>query len=177
MAGNQVNDIILQAELHKTTFSMRLIPAITAAAALALTACSTNSVTISYEGGKTRVEAYSANILRVTSVPEGADFIDGKSLMALKPQRKIRVNVTKDDPVTTVKAPGITAVVDNSDGRVSFFRPDWTELTAEHCRSFTPITVNGDKAWTVSQSFDSPEDEAFYGLGQHQMPGRSWRAG
>lgn len=74
MAGNQVNDIILQAELHKTTFSMRLIPAITAAAALALTACSTNSVTISYEGGKTRVEAYSDNILRVTSVPEGADI-------------------------------------------------------------------------------------------------------
>ena len=100
---------------------MRLIPAITAAAALALTACSTNSVTISYEGGKTRVEAYSENILRVTSVPEGADFIDGKSLMALKPQRKIKINVTKDDSATTVKAPGITAVVDNSDGRVSFF--------------------------------------------------------
>lgn len=168
MADNHANDIILQAELHKTTFSMRLIPAITAAAALALTACSTNSVTISYEGGKTRVEAYSDNILRVTSVPEGADFIDGKSLMALKPQRKIRINVTKDDSVTTVKAPGITAVVDNSDGRVSFYRPDGTELTAEHCRSFIPITVEGDKAWTVSQSFDSPEDEAFYGLGQHQ---------
>jgi len=51
---------------------------------------------------------------------------------------------------------------------VSFFRPDGSPITAEAGRSFTPKTVDNDAAWTVSQSFDSPADEAFFGLGQHQ---------
>jgi alpha-D-xyloside xylohydrolase len=35
-------------------------------------------------------------------------------------------------------------------------------------KSFTPITVEGTDGFTFSQVFESPSDEAFYGLGQHQ---------
>lgn len=38
----------------------------------------------------------------------------------------------------------------------------------EKGRSFKPIEVQGTKAYTVRQVFQSPDDEAFYGLGQHQ---------
>ncbi len=130
--------------------------------------CSRNSVTVSHPDGKTRVEVYSENVLRVSSVPSGADFTDGKSLMALPSQKKVKAKITEDDTFVTVSAPGITAKVSRADGRVSFFRPDGTPLTSENGRSFRPITVDGSSAWTVSQSFDSPADEAFFGLGQHQ---------
>ncbi len=139
-----------------------------ALSALALVSCSRNSVTVSYPDGKTRVDVYSENVLRVRSVPAGADFTDGKSLMALPSSQKVKAKITEDDTFVTISAPGITAKVSRADGKVSFFRADGTELTSEDSRSFTPITVDGSTAWTVSQTFDSPEDEAFFGLGQHQ---------
>ena len=143
-----------------------------ALAALSLSAvCSCSdptSLTVEYPGGKTRVEVYSDNILRVTSVPSGERFTDGKSLMALPRGKKVKAEIVKGDSVAVISAPGIRAEVRLSDGAVRFFRPDGTLLTAEESRSFTPIEVDGDRAWTVSQSFSSPADEAFFGLGQHQ---------
>jgi hypothetical protein len=35
-------------------------------------------------------------------------------------------------------------------------------------RTFSPIEVEGTKGYSVRQLFESPDDEAFYGLGQHQ---------
>ncbi len=136
--------------------------------AIVLASCSTNQITVTHNAGKTRIEAYSDNILRVTSVPEGEKFTDGKSLMALQPEKKVKIDVKRTDSTTIVKAPKITAIVNNSDGSVRFARPDGTVLTSEHSRTFTPISVDGTDAYTVSQSFDSPDDEAFFGLGQHQ---------
>ncbi len=136
--------------------------------AIVLASCSTNQITVTHNAGKTRIEAYSDNILRVTSVPEGEKFTDGKSLMALQTEKKVKIEVKRTDSTTIVKAPKITAIVNNSDGSVCFTRPDGTVLTSEHSRTFTPISVDGTDAYTVSQSFDSPDDEAFFGLGQHQ---------
>ena len=143
---------------------------LTAAITMALLAggCGKTSVTISHQGGKTRIEAYSDNILRVSSVPPGTEFTDGESLMALPSEKKTRLRTEKTDSCTIVSAPGITARISNADGSVSFFRPDGTPITSESERSFSPKEVDGSSAWTVSQSFNSPEDEAFYGLGQHQ---------
>ncbi len=136
--------------------------------ALLLASCSSNQVTITHNAGKTRIEAYSDNILRVTSVPDGCEFTDGKSLMALAPARKVKIHVKRSDSVTVVNAPEITAVVSNKNGAVRFLRKDGTELTSECSRSFKPVSVDGTDAFTVSQGFNSPDDEAFFGLGQHQ---------
>ena len=35
-------------------------------------------------------------------------------------------------------------------------------------KSFTPVSVEGTTGYTLGQVFDSPDNEAFYGLGQHQ---------
>ncbi len=136
--------------------------------AIVLASCSSNQITVTHNAGKTRIEAYSDNILRVTSVPEGAKFTDGKSLMALPSKQKVKIEVSRTDSTTIVKAPKITATVNNSDGSVRFTRPDGTVLTSECSRTFAPISVDGTDGYTVSQSFNSPDDEAFFGLGQHQ---------
>lgn len=88
--------------------------------------------------------------------------------MALQPEKKVKIEVKRTDSTTIVIAPKITATINNSDGSVCLTRPDGTVLTSEHNRTFTPISVDGTDGYTVSQSFDSPDDEAFFGLGQHQ---------
>src|SRR5262249_23509056 len=35
-------------------------------------------------------------------------------------------------------------------------------------RHFTPVAVQGQELYSIRQQFESPADEAFYGLGQHQ---------
>ena len=147
---------------------MKTILKLAALSTLALVSCSRNSVTVSYPDGKTRVEVYSDNVLRVSSVPAGVEFTDGKSLMALPSENKAKAKITKDDTFVTISAPEITAKISRADGKVSFFRADGTPITNENSRSFKPISVEGSDGWTVSQTFDSPADEAFFGLGQHQ---------
>jgi alpha-D-xyloside xylohydrolase len=35
-------------------------------------------------------------------------------------------------------------------------------------KSFVPRTIDSTNGYTLSQIFESPDDEVFYGLGQHQ---------
>ncbi len=155
--------------------------------------CGNDSITVSHGGGKTRVEAVSENIFRVTSVPRGCSFTDGESLMSVvnsedfsdsgrrfhtqqkDGRTKVRVEKTRTDSTLDIATPRLRASVRLDNGKVSFFRGDGTPLTAEHGRGFAPITVDGSSAWTVSQSFESPEDEAFFGLGQHQADEWNWK--
>lgn len=135
----------------------------------AAASCSRNSVTVEYSGGKTRITACSSNILRVTSVTGHTDFIDGESLMSVRQSDpSVRLKVTRTDSIIIVKAPGISAEIRKSDGAVRFYGADGRLLTSENRKSFSPITADGHSAWTVRQTFFSPDDEAFFGLGQHQ---------
>ena len=55
-----------------------------------------------------------------------------------------------------------------ADGTLHFFRADGTPLALDGKSAFQPVEVEGKKAWSTTVSYASPEDEAFYGLGQHQ---------
>lgn len=147
---------------------MRRISLLSTIAILALCACEKDQITVTHQNGKTRIQAYTDNILRVTSVPEGEQFTDGKSLMALPQKGKTKCDISRTDSSVVISTSQLSASVSRQDGKVRFYRKDETPITMEHDRTFKPITVDGASAWTVSQSFDSPEDEAFFGLGQHQ---------
>ena len=62
------------------------------------------------------------------------------------------------------------ARVNRTTGQVTFHDAAGQLVLAERRdgRTFTPATVMGEQAWRVRQRFDSPPDEALYGLGQHQ---------
>lgn len=135
---------------------------------LSLWACNTNEVIVKHEGGKTRIQAINENILRVSSVPEGGKFVDGKSLMTVPVKSDVKLEITRRSDCYLVSAGGISAEVRLSDGAVIFYGADGQMLTSEAKRNFTPVEFDGDKGYSVQQTFNSPEDEAFYGLGQHQ---------
>ena len=146
---------------------MRAFFAFLCAAAL-VCSCAKKEVVVSFEGGKTRIESVSDNILRVSSVPSGVEFPKDSSLVVLKGSAHPSLAVSKTDSTVRVSAPKISAVVRLDDGSVSFYDASGKLLTSEKKREFKPFEADGKKAWTVRQSFSSPDDEAFFGLGQHQ---------
>lgn len=139
-------------------------------AAIILSSCGKHCVTVNFPDGKTRVEAYGENIFRVTSVPAGCDFRDGISLMRDYGAKPVKIYRSDNDSSVTVYASesGMHAMIRKSDGSVRFYNADGELLTAEKSRSFSKIEVDGTSGWTVRQTFTSPEDEDFFGLGQHQ---------
>lgn len=109
------------------------------------------------------------NIVRVTATP-GRRFSRRRSLMVV-PQagyKRFKLRRTGDQVVT--ESPALRVVVDRSTGAVRFLDPSGREILSERAggRSFSPVEVEGKRAYSVRQEFESPGEEAIYGLGQQQ---------
>lgn len=120
------------------------------------------------DGANVRVQVISDDIIHVEAVPPGAKFTDKESLMVIPQTGKAKYKYSKTEDGAEILTASLKVAVSKSDGRVSYFTHDGAPVSAELAREFTPIEVDGDKSWTVRQTFSSPDDEAFYGLGQHQ---------
>ena len=126
-----------------------------------------NEIIVHTDNGSTRVEAVASGIMHVTSVAKGESFSKEKSLCVLPVQGNTECSKQETPDYLEITTARLTARVDKKDGRVEFYR-NGERLLCEHDRSFTPFEADGVKAYTVQQTFESEEDEAFFGLGQHQ---------
>ena len=120
------------------------------------------------DGTSVRLSAAGADMIHVEAIPEGASFDTGRHSLAVLPQRLTRMKEKRDGGTVTLSTDSLTLTLSLADGRIEFRRRDGTLLTAENRREFSPIEVEGDRGWSARQVFDSPDDEGFYGLGQHQ---------
>lgn len=146
---------------NKTTFLLTL------GAVAALYSCASSEVTVKTEQGMTRLQAVNQDIIRVSKVPAGQDFGDSKSLCVVPVKDAPKFKVKKTGGTVIAELDGITAEVSTTTGEVVFSNTGGV-LTMEKYTSFEPIEVDGDKGYTVRQTFASREDESFFGLGQHQ---------
>lgn len=118
-----------------------------------------------------RLQVVNDNVIRVTATPSDK-FSSRKSLITVfdSTQKKgWTVDETKD--IVSLKTATTIANVSLTTGEVVFTDLKGNILLAENKgggKSFKDIEVEGKKAYTMSQTFESPLDEAFYGLGQHQ---------
>ncbi len=149
-----------------------------------------NGVTIQPDGGQAKVirlEVMNDRIIRVRATSKEALPVKQQSLMIV-PQAapaKGSYTITDEGANVVVKTCGVKAVVRKADGKITFFDADGKQLLqeAKDGKLFWDFTVPerelGMKtgyavpeeqkhglSWQMK--FDSPEDEAFYGLGQHQ---------
>ena len=79
--------------------------------------------------------------------------------------------VRQEKDTLIVSTGRITAKVSVVTGQVIFCDENEKVILSEKAgggKSFAPINVEGTSGYTMGQVFDSPSDEAFYGLGQHQ---------
>ncbi|MFH0758738.1 MAG: TIM-barrel domain-containing protein [Bacteroidota bacterium] len=121
--------------------------------------------------GLVKIEVINDNIFRISATP-GESFPVRKSLAVL-PRESGRANfsVSESEGSVRVSTPGISASVSLSTGALTFSDQDGNSILQESPegeKSFTPITIDNSTGYSIRQVFESPSDEAFFGLGQHQ---------
>ena len=148
-----------------------------------------NFVTVSVEQPEAngaqlvRLQVVNDNIIRVQSTAEKAFPKKHKSLMIVDQKAKPQFSVKEEGGKVIVSAKNVRAEVEKKSGRVVFFDAQGKQLlkeTTQQGKTFERFTVpereigvgtlteQERNAWTWHMQFDSPDDEAFYGLGQHQ---------
>jgi len=131
-----------------------------------------------------RLQVVNDNIIRVQATSQ-AQLPEKQSLMIVAQTAKPKFDVRESDSKVCVKAAGVEARVDVKSGRILFYDAAGKLLLKEADKggkTFRPFRVPdreiGVDLAKVSEAhkngltwhalFDSPDDEAFYGLGQHQ---------
>ena len=129
-----------------------------------------------------RLQVVNDNIIRVQATSE-AQLPEKQSLIIVKQTSKPKFTVTDGD-VLSVKAQNVEARVEKATGRITFYDANGKQLLkeADQGKAFKPFRVPdreiGVDVGKVPEKqrtgltwrllFDSPAEEAFYGLGQHQ---------
>lgn len=121
-------------------------------------------------GKAIRIRPVTAEIIGV-SVSPGKTFAGDKSLSVLPTGELAKYEVSENDKAVILSTTALKVEVDKTSGVVQFLDLSGNLLLKEKAddgRQFAPITVEGVKGYTLQQVFDSPGEEALYGLGQHQ---------
>lgn len=129
-----------------------------------------------------RLQVVNDHIIRVQATSE-AQLPKKKSLIIVPQKQKAAFSVM-DGKVVSIKAKNVEARVDKETGAITFFDANGKQLLKEAKDGKTfkkfrvpdrEIGVDIDKVTEEQRNglswrmlFDSPQDEAFYGLGQHQ---------
>lgn len=118
-----------------------------------------------------KIEVVNEDIFRVCATPEDS-FPDRNSLVVVpREPEKTNFTLTESPSVVEVSTKKITARVSRSSGAVAFYDHEGNPILQEipgGGKSFTPITAGNSSGYSFRQVFESPDDEAFFGLGQHQ---------
>ncbi|HET9053503.1 MAG TPA: alpha-xylosidase, partial [Cyclobacteriaceae bacterium] len=117
-----------------------------------------------------RLQVINENIIRVSASPEG-EFSKRESLSVLNQPAFADWKVEEGKNSLTLITSNIKARLSLYTGEIVFTDSTGKILLQEKTgggKSFIPATADGEKFYSISQTFESPADEAFYGLGQHQ---------
>jgi alpha-D-xyloside xylohydrolase len=117
-----------------------------------------------------RIQVMGENLIHVSATPEN-QFNDRTSLIILNPLKQTPSRVYQNKDTVVVSTSRLKAYVLTSTGEVWFTDAQGKIILREKNgggKTFQPITVDGTHGYTIRQVFESPEDEAFFGLGQHQ---------
>lgn len=118
-----------------------------------------------------RLQVVNDHIIRVSATPDKV-FSTTESLIIVPELPYTNAfEVSEDSIFVILSTVALDAKVHKESGEVSFFNKEGEPILQEKMgggKSFTPIEVEGTKGYTLHQVFESPNDEAFYGLGQHQ---------
>ena len=123
--------------------------------------------------GKTvRIKPINENIIRVSASAERT--IGERNSLVIDPKLNTnfdKYTVSQKADTVVVATENVQALVSLKNGAVRFADKNGQTLLAERQgggKSFAPITVDESHGYTFRQVFESADDDAFFGLGQHQ---------
>ena len=118
-----------------------------------------------------KLEVVADNIIRVIAA-SGKEIASTQSLITVYSKREnLLWKVVPDNEAVTLQTKSLIVRVDQKTGAVSFYDKNGKKILAEK----TPIgrmvggsVFEGKSCATLTQTFQSTDDDAWYGLGQHQ---------
>jgi alpha-D-xyloside xylohydrolase len=122
------------------------------------------------EANKLRLQVLSDEIIHVSATPDD-NFPKDSSLIIVPGIQTVPFKIENSGDSIMLNTARLTVSVSKLDGGVKFKDKNGGVILAEKQgggRTFAPVEVGGTKGYSVRQLFNSPVDEAFYGLGQHQ---------
>ncbi len=118
-----------------------------------------------------RVEPVTDKIIRVTAVNE-ACFPDVQSLMIAKEKfPEVKWTAAESGNIVVIKTAALQVKISTTTGAIVFCRADGTPILVERKdggKTIEPVTLEDKHLFRIRDRFESPPDEAFYGLGQQQ---------
>jgi alpha-D-xyloside xylohydrolase len=121
---------------------------------------------------KIRLQPVNDKIIHVTSIT-GKDFPAEKSLMAVKPSStNVKFSVTSENDLVVLSTLALKVQVSTKTGLVNYLDQNNQLLLAQSKNAIPallPKVYNGETSFQVAQLFDAQDNEAYYGLGQHQQ--------
>ena len=120
---------------------------------------------------KLKIEIFSDGIIHVIASPVKG-FSNEKSLIVASiPGTVPPFDVQESGDSILISTSLLKTTVSLTTGKVAFYDKDFKRLLKEPeggGKSFRQYSVEGTDGYSMIQVFESPDDEAFYGLGQHQ---------
>ncbi|WP_308991029.1 TIM-barrel domain-containing protein [Mariniflexile litorale] len=119
---------------------------------------------------KLKLQVLGDQLIHVSATPE-AEFPKDSSLIIVPKKRDIPFTVDEVGDSILLSTNKLKVMVSTLNGGIQFKDKKGNIILAEENgggKTFDPIEVEDTKGYTIRQIFNSPQDEAFYGLGQHQ---------
>lgn len=118
-----------------------------------------------------RIEPVTDKIIRVTAV-NAAHFPDVQSLMIVEKKfPEVKWTAEESGGAVVLKTAALQVRISAKTGAIVFCKPDGTPILTElkdGGKTIESVTLEGKHLFRIRDQFESPPDEAFYGLGQHQ---------
>jgi alpha-D-xyloside xylohydrolase len=121
---------------------------------------------------KIKIKVLSDEIIHVLATPE--EYFSKRESLILShnmPEKKVDWSFTDEGELLKLTTAKLTVAVHKKTGAITFYDASGKLLLEENPsggKFFEAYDLEGEKTWKVRQVFESPKDEAFYGLGQHQ---------
>ena len=118
-----------------------------------------------------KLQVIAGNIIRVIASPV-ENIQDNKSLVTVYSiNNNLKWDVQENKDRIVLKTNCLIATVTLNTGAVSFTDINGKPILHEKKmggRNFEPVVIDGGQSYHIKQSFETTEDDAIYGLGQHQ---------
>jgi alpha-D-xyloside xylohydrolase len=124
----------------------------------------------SVNGVDITVQFFAPRIVRITKSPAGTDF-KKTSFSVIEHPAKTDFMLTSAGNTVTLQSKGLQVRLDLQTGALQYYTTNNRLLLAEKDKGarFTPVIDDNKKTFGISQDFELSDDEAVYGLGQHQQ--------
>ena len=117
-----------------------------------------------------RMQVLTDRIVHITAV-EGDEFPETESLMAVKDTLpEVDFNIEENDSTYALSTSFLKAYISKNTGEVWFTDHNNTILAEKKGggKTFKEVSIDGENCYAIRQQFESPGDEALYGLGANQ---------